>query len=318
MVEVIKTDDQKKSGVVFIVGSPRSGTTLLGNILDLAPQISCWIEPYFIMDHHFRHSSNDCRGAAAASDEVKEYILNAFDYYRSKCGCRIVVDKSPRNSLKIPFLREVFPDARFIHILRDGRDATLSINTKWHREFDKSEGYYHQKLKVFKMYLTRQPLFAHKIASLLFEVGSFTDVLRGGSFLQKLRWNGRIGLGPRFEGWEYIFDTASTLEFNALQWVKCVEEIIKEKQNVEESKFLEIRYEDFLKQTRKTLTRIFDFLETPFPEDFIYRLPVIENTNYGKWKKAFSDMEKNQIGPILNPLLLQLGYVDSDSWYKTC
>ena len=41
------------------------------------------------------------------------------------------MDKSPRNSLKIPFVRKIFPEAKFIHIVRDGRDTSLSINKEW-------------------------------------------------------------------------------------------------------------------------------------------------------------------------------------------
>jgi hypothetical protein len=38
-----------------------------------------------------------------------------------------VVEKCPRNALRIPFLRAVFPQARLIHIIRDGRDAACSL-----------------------------------------------------------------------------------------------------------------------------------------------------------------------------------------------
>jgi hypothetical protein len=48
----------------------------------------------------------------------------------------MVVEKSPRNALRIPFLRAVFPEARFVVIVRDGRDVACSLmpgigGTEW-------------------------------------------------------------------------------------------------------------------------------------------------------------------------------------------
>jgi hypothetical protein len=48
-------DDPAKNGsFVFIVGSPRSGTTIFGELLDKHPQLSQWYEPYFVWDRFFR------------------------------------------------------------------------------------------------------------------------------------------------------------------------------------------------------------------------------------------------------------------------
>jgi len=304
----------------FIVGAPRSGTTLMGLILDLHPLISCWVEPYFVIDHHFRSAPNDCRVAEDATSEVKTYILNSFDHFRRRRGCRMVVDKSPRNGLKMPFLSEVFPEGKFIHVLRDGRDATLSIHRRWlaRENFFRDKRSFLQMTIAIKNYLDRQTLFAHKLAALHFEVGSLGDVLRGQGSLQRVRWEGRRGWGPRFEGWQSMIDRVSSLGFSSLQWAKCVEAVVEQSRSLHGSQFLEVRYEEFLEQPKETLLEVFDFLQAPLPEDFMSRLPLLRTHNYGKWKKAYSDAERMQIGPILHPLLVQLGYADSDSWYKNC
>ena len=309
---------KNKCKYAFIIGSPRSGTTLLGDILDLHPEIARWYEPYFVLDYHFRNSSDDCRHSDDAADEVRKYIVNAFEYYRKKSGCQIVVDKSPRNSLKLPFLLKIFPEARFIHILRDGRDATLSINREWKKRSNILSGNKGKYLQVFKTvtdFLTRQPFLKHKIAALRFELGGFANLGGDQGFLHRLRWEGRIGWGPRFKGWQDIIDNISTLEFNALQWVNCVKPIIKEGACLDKERFMEIHYEKFLDDPKMELEKIFSFLEVEFPRDFMSRLPSLKENNFGKWKKAFSPQEKALIGPILNDLLIQLGYENSDSWY---
>lgn len=40
---------------------------------------------------------------------------------------RVLVEKNPRHTLRIPFLKAIFPDAKIIHIVRDGRDVTCSL-----------------------------------------------------------------------------------------------------------------------------------------------------------------------------------------------
>src|SRR5204863_6522493 len=39
----------------------------------------------------------------------------------------VLVEKNPRGSLRVPFLRALFPGARFVHIVRDGRDVACSL-----------------------------------------------------------------------------------------------------------------------------------------------------------------------------------------------
>lgn len=302
----------------FIVGSGRSGTTLLGDILDLHPLICCWYEPYFIIDRYFRNTPNDCRAAKEANDKVKRYIISAFDHYRDRRKCQTVIDKSPRNSLKLPFLLEIFPKARFVHIVRDGRDVTLSIYREWQKrqKILKKRNFY-QAIQSIRRFLARQPLLEHKIAAIMFEIGNLGDLSQRNLVFQRFkRWDGRIGWGPRFVGWQAVIDRVSTLDFSALQWAKCVEAIVAESIKIESDRFLEIRYEDFLIQPKKTLTGIFEFLAVPFPPDFMDLMPTLKISNYDKWRQGFSAEQKESIGPILQPLLSQFGYTDDSSWYQ--
>lgn len=302
----------------FIVGSGRSGTTLLGDILDLHPLICRWYEPYFVMDRHFRDAPNDLRTAKVANAKVKKYITGAFGHYRDRRKCRIVIDKSPRNSLKLSFLLEIFPEARFVHIVRDGRDATLSIYREWQkRQTILNERNYYLAIRSIRRFLVRQPLLEHKIAAALFEIGNLRDVSSLKMAFQRYkRWEGRIGWGPRFEGWQAVIDKVSTLEFSALQWAKCLEAIVADRTKIKDDRYLEIRYEDFLTRPENTLAGIFEFLAVRFPPDFMDLMPTLKVSNYDKWRQGFSVEQKACIGPILQPLLSQFGYTDDRSWYQ--
>lgn len=305
---------------VFIIGSPRSGTTILGEILDKHNNISQWYEPYFVWDRYFRNFPHDERTAEEATPKVQKQIYTDFLRYKKKTESNIIVDKSPRNSLKILFIRKIFPQARFIHIVRDGRDVTLSIYKEWMRrksivnDSQNRTNYYNYKkaLMVINEWLNRQPFIYDKINAFWFETHG--HLFNKSRHLNQLRWNGEVGWGPRFEGWEKIFHTTSTLQFNANQWLKCIERIKKNWPEIPEENKLEIRYEDLLRFGDKVIINILDFLGLKTYEEFFVSIPKLKKNNFNKWKKEFSSKQASEIYDILSDKLIELGYEDNYDW----
>ncbi|MFO7728888.1 MAG: sulfotransferase [Desulfonatronovibrio sp.] len=311
--------DPLDSRLVFIVGSPRSGTTILGEILDLHPDIRQWYEPYFMWDKYFRLSPDDVRTENDATAKVKNQIRKSFDRFARKSGASFIVDKSPRNSLKIPFINKIFPGARFIHIIRDGRDATLSINREWIRRLNIVEGAgarpgfdYFQAFRVIKKWLSRQPFIMDRLRALWFEThGHF---LNRKKHLNRLRWNGRVGWGPRFRDWEKILNSNTLLQFNAHQWAECVNRASKSLEELVPEQKMSIMYEDFVQQPGKVLDDVLGFIGAPDDPEFYNRLPEMKKANFNKWRQAFSNEEIGEIRPILTPVLEEFGYLEKWPW----
>ena len=117
---------------IFIVGCQRSGTTMLRLMLDTHPQISCGPETRFLEDFE-RIVGDDWKRLQQFGFTQDEWLarLRTFfggiqaDYAASRGKTRWA-DKSPRYALHIPFLRQLFPDAQFVHVIRDGRDVAVS------------------------------------------------------------------------------------------------------------------------------------------------------------------------------------------------
>ena len=310
--------EEQSIKVAFIVGSPRSGTTLLGSILDLHPRVSRWHEPYFVFDRYFRTAVHDSLSAQDATPEISRDLTKAVQYFGKKRGCNWVLLKSPRNSLKIPFLESVFPGAKYIHILRDGRDTTLSIHQKWDQRAY-TFGTHNRPLRAIRLawrFARRQPLLIHKIQAIHFEIGGLRSRIQGEPLLNKIRWGGRIGWGPRFPGWQSVMSEGSRLAFNAHQWVQCVESILAATDGFGPEKKLMVRYESLLMEPEETIQRILNLLDLKKPHGFEQQMPNLNRTNFGKWKNAFSQEEITQIAPILTPTLLKLGYVSELTWYS--
>ena len=311
------TDFTNSDSFVFIIGSPRSGTTLLGEILDKHKKISQWYEPYFVWDHYFRNYLHDVRASDDATKKIRKQIYNDFLKYKKKTGSELIVDKSPRNSLKIPFIRKIFPQARFIHIVRDGRDVTLSIYKEWIRRKEivnnlEINNGYKETFTVIAKWLNRQPFIKDKIRAFWFEThGHFINKSR---HLNRLRWNDEVGWGPRFKGWNKQFYQQSMLQFNANQWLKCVESIYKSWPEISAEKKLEIRYEELISKGEKVIKKILDFLGLKKNELFFSSIPQLKKDNFNKWRKEFSSEQVKEIHSILSPMLLKLGYEKNYGW----
>jgi hypothetical protein len=319
LLKKIMAENTREDGFAFIVGSPRSGTTILGEILDKHQHISQWYEPYFVWDRYFRAAPDDERTEADATPEISKWIYRNFSKFKKKKKCTVLIDKSPRNSLKIPFILKIFPGAKFIHILRDGRDATLSINKEWLRRqhivqnpISKGRFNYGKAYQVLLQFISLQPFILDKLRALWFEThGHFINKKK---HLHQLRWNGKIGWGPKFRNWEQIYAQSSLLQFNAYQWLHCVQRIETDWHLIPENDRLSVRYEDLIQTPRQVTTEILDFLGFKASNAFFESLPEIKADNYNKWKAAFSKKDLTEIGPILSTQLKKFGYTESEEW----
>lgn len=142
---------------VFIVGCQRSGSTMLGAMLGAHPEIVCTPEAQFIVDlmpdgnpntaidaadvvdcivrhWRFRAWEFDLGGQRPARHAVGptyraaiEWLVRLYAESVDRPGARIWVDQNPGNLIHIWKLLQHFGDAKFIHIVRDGRAIAASI-----------------------------------------------------------------------------------------------------------------------------------------------------------------------------------------------
>lgn len=143
---------------MFFVGSGRSGTTLIREIFNAHSDLAIPDETHFVPmlakhrwlyerpGEHFRTDrllrdlakyeqfrkmlSLDEASRALRDPDPVDYpdaIRRLYSAYAAKEGKTRFGDKTPRYCLEMPALASLFPEARFVHVIRDGRDVALSV-----------------------------------------------------------------------------------------------------------------------------------------------------------------------------------------------
>lgn len=112
---------------IFIIGAPRSGTSFLGRCIAQLPNVAYFHEP----------EATKLVISQFGDDEWPEWLVaryHTFAYslllWSRASGYPRFAEKTPRNCFFIRFLKDRFPRAVFIHIIRDGRDVAFSLSKK--------------------------------------------------------------------------------------------------------------------------------------------------------------------------------------------
>ena len=126
---------------VFIVGCGRSGTTILGTTLSHHPQVTylnehrhLWIACYPETDIWSEEApGRQGKLVLTKSDALENKSRRLHRLFREeidKTGRPVLIEKLPINSFRLEFIHHIFPDARFIHIVRNGMEVARSIERR--------------------------------------------------------------------------------------------------------------------------------------------------------------------------------------------
>ena len=121
---------------IFILGSPRSGTTMLFQLLDRSRSVaSLGYGSQFIWEMYRRREIAVGQSHAAGPDDITDRERRVVSWAIDRvAGDMPYLDKFPRMVLRAEYLAALYPDARFVSIVRDGRSVVSSLITGWNTE----------------------------------------------------------------------------------------------------------------------------------------------------------------------------------------
>jgi hypothetical protein len=231
-----------------------------------------------------RHGRSTQTGSAVSSaipQQGLNTIRSLVKIYRrltpSKAARPIhLLEKTPENCLRLPFLLALFPDARIIYLTRDGRSNINSLMEGWRQPH------------LFPGYQVPEPI-------------NIPGDTRG-------RW--AFTLIP---GWQ---DLTSNLleEVCAWQWVRCNESVLAHREKTDgQVPYLTIRYENLIHKPEQVLARIADFIRVDFDKELnrytkeLPKINVVSQPEQEKWRRQNGEAIE-RVMPIIRPLMDRLGY----------
>lgn len=118
---------------IFVVGPPRSGTTLVQNILRAHPRIAGldgetgFFFRWNILDLRYPEIDRETMASALGSSrDIIEVFDSLADIVKHQNNADFFVEKTPEHALKIDFLCKRFPRSKIVFVVRDPRDGYLS------------------------------------------------------------------------------------------------------------------------------------------------------------------------------------------------
>ena len=142
----------KETKLIFLISQPRSGSTLTQKILGTHSKIYTRSEPWLMLhpsyslkdsgvcaEYSFKYNKmaldsflDDLpEGKSTYIKEIKKMYLNLYSYYLKGTSHEYFLDKTPRYYLIVDELMEIFPDAKYILLLRNPMAVLGSIINTW-------------------------------------------------------------------------------------------------------------------------------------------------------------------------------------------
>jgi uncharacterized protein (TIGR03032 family) len=233
---------------VFVVSSPRSGSTLLFETLARSPDL--WTiggESHLVIegiaglrpaDHDW--SSNRLDATDATPDVVTALRRTFLEQLRDRRnnptpgGAVRMLEKTPKNSLRIPFLAEAFPDARFVYLYRDPRET----------------------------------------------VSSMLDAWKSGRFVTYPRlpdWNGPAWSLLLVPGWRDLA-SASLAEIVTTQWATATTVLLDDLEQLDPDRWCVTSYDHLVADPQREIERLCEFCEVGWDVDLSGPLPLSRHT----------------------------------------
>ena len=226
---------------IFLIGNYRSGTTITQKLIGLHPDIVTWYEPRTLWLYADPGRRHDEFSEADATDKVSAYIRRQFLNYQQRNGGRKIMENTPSNVLRVPYVHKMFPDSTYLFITRNPLSCISSMELKWQRT---------KTWKGLRRTLATTPLTQlHYYAGNLFRQMLVKKVLR--------RKYTPI-YGPRYDGIDRDIRQQGKLTVIARQWARGNRKAREDLASLGNGRVLSLRYEDLVQDPESVVRRIYD------------------------------------------------------------
>ena len=267
---------------VLVTGTPRAGKTVVASMIGLAPEFAYVGEPLLIWDYALGARDDDRRDAAEATDRIRQHIVNGCAALVAEAGNRRYVDALSYHALRVPFVHQLMPDAKIVHVIREPAAIIPEMHYGW--TYRDTVG------KVIARRRKGVNLRALPRYALQFAKNYVHSRLRG----KRTTW------GPRVPGLAEFVKSHTAAEVAAYQWQQMVQIAMDDLEQVPHDRWLEVRYERLLEAPRIEARRIAEFCEVDDCDRLVDDAQSMIDPQYELQKKVQpTDAEWAAIEPLI-------------------
>lgn len=275
---------------IFLIGNVRSGTTMMFDLFDHHPAVVGWYEPRTVWTFAAPGRRHDRFTAEDARARVVRYVRRRFEKYQIAHGNLRVMEKTPSNIMRISYVGRIFPEAKFLYMIREPLANLSSSELKWRVSINR-----HQ----FVRRLTETPKTQlHYYAWRLVQ-----DKAR------KLLGRKHVSIwGVRYRGIHDDLKRFSVEEIISKQWIACARQADADFAEVDPALVLRVRYEDFVADPVAGFERICDHFDLPLPDHLAaYVRDSVDPSRQEKWRRLEPKVIERCL-PILREEMVRQGY----------
>lgn len=275
---------------IILLGSARSGTTLLGNIFAHHPDVAYWLEPRPVWMYGHAYRAHYELTAADLKPRIARGIDRRFGRFLARSGRKRFAEKTPSNCLRIGFIRALYPDCRMINIIRDGREVVAS-----------------------SLRMQAMPLKRERVISRVFE----TPIWEWPAYVPRsIRhlWNTgvrkrRVGYwGTKPVGWEDWVGLPPHL-IAANQWKRVVEISTRHGRSLPAENYLEIRFDRLMREPVPLVREMIAFTDLPHSDEMLEH--AARHVDPGRATTSIRNLTLTQLREseeAMAPWLAELGF----------
>lgn len=276
---------------IFVIGTHRSGTTLLGRALGHHSEVAYLEEPRHVWSWGNNFRPDDRLVAADATPRIRARVRDRFARALKASGRSRLAEKTPSNCLRLEFIREIFPDALFVHIHRDGRAVVSSTDVVTTTRKPERQWYLKRLLGTP---VWEWPALVPRAWRTL-----------GRSLLGR----GMAYWGPQPPGWREWLRQDSRLVVLAKQWRFTIEPVLEARRSMPAEQWLDLAYEELVRDPAGHGLEIERFGRLPHSDAFVEHL--VEECRVDRvdaWRERLGEGSLEEVRPVLEPVLGRLGY----------
>lgn len=278
---------------IILIGAARSGTKFLRDVL--ASGAGTAAVPYdvnYIWRYGAEKAIDDVLDPAALTLKRRKFIVKSLRSVAKARNGDILIEKTVASTLRVPFVDAVFPDARYVHLIRDGREVTESAMRQWQAP---------PNWKALFQKVRNLPI--QNIGYVGWFALNFVKGLHSG------RKGGQVW-GPRFPGIDAITEQGPLARVCAQQWLETYNRANSALPKIAnaDSRVFVIRYEDLIRDDI-ALSKLVDQLGLPDKENIIANFRNKLRPSQPEIWRNLPPSDLATIDQILSPTLRELGYL---------